>query len=111
MDGTVVQREDTWTKRSQVRSQRGERFFASAEVPEAEWKALEKANSDVTIGIYDECFGTAAGPPDGKYKIMVFRRFRQNAYVWRYQVAETIHRDHKDVNSALNRHVERTQKI
>jgi len=48
MDGTVVQREDTWTKRSRVRSQRGERFFASAEVPEAEWKA--KANSDLTIG-------------------------------------------------------------
>lgn len=108
MDGTVVQREDTWTKRSRVRSQRGERFFASAEVPEAEWKA--KANSDLTIGIYDEFFGTAAGPPDGKYKIMVFRRFRQDAYVWRYQVAETIYRDHKDVNSALNRHVERTKK-
>ena len=110
MDGTVVQREDTWTKRSRVRSQRGERFFASAEVPEAEWKALEKANSDLTIGIYDEYFGTAAGPPDGKYKVMVFRRFRQDAYVWRYRVAETIYRDHKDVKSALNRHVERTKK-
>jgi len=96
----------------QVQSQRGERSYGSVEVSKAEWKALKEANSDLPIGCYDEwrVFWGLKGPPDGKYKVRVFRRFRQDAYFWRYQVALAIYRDHWGANRAVDRHVERTSK-
>lgn len=82
--------------REAVRDLRGEKYIGSVDVSKDEWNTLAKVAPDlINSFVWDT---------KRQRKKCIFKRFRKDAYFWRYEVAWQLFNDHEDAVRSIHRH-------